>query len=190
MDKYCLPDDYVHRNENAFFDDTPYRDEYQDEVYQAALEQACTFVDCRVLDIGTGSGFKLMKYFKDFNTTGVDIEPTLSFLKNKYPSRYWASFEDITGYYDLVICSDVIEHIPDADEFLQNILSIDFETIVFSTPDRESMYGGKSYGPPNNPAHVREWTMKEFNCYISKYFYVLNHIKVIPNTQICICRKK
>jgi len=189
MDKYCLPDNYQHRINNGFFDDTPYTDEYQDKVYNIAFYWGKLKEYSSVLDIGTGSGFKLMKYFKDYKTFGIDIGSTVDFLKEKYPERSWGEVGEAENKHDLIICSDVIEHIPDADDLIKTILSFDFKTIMISTPDRDSLYPN-TLGKPSNPAHVREWTMDEFNCYLSKYFYVIRHRKLEPNTQYAICRKK
>ena len=191
MDKYCLPDDYLARLENSYFDDTPYRDEYQDEVYSTAKKMFTDMEMRSVLDIGTGSGYKLMKYFKEFNTMGADLEPTLTFLRNKYPDRQWGTLDDLPSWWDMIICSDVLEHISDPDAFLDLILQKNFAVAVFSTPDRDSLYHGPgNLGMPSNPAHVREWTMPEFLCYMKKKFYVLKQIKIEPNTQIIICQKK
>lgn len=190
MENYCLPENYNHRLNNAFFDDTPYTDQYQDEVYRQAAEIADDYVCFKVLDIGCGSGYKLMKYFGDHKTFGVEIEPTLSFLKNKYPDRQWGIIDQVTGSYDIAICSDVIEHIADPDEFIEGLLLIDFDMIIFSTPERNNMYGGETFGPPLNPAHVREWAFDEFAQYLGKYFDVKLHYIIAPNTQFAVCLKK
>jgi hypothetical protein len=189
MDRYCLPDNYKHRLSNSFFDDTPFKDEYQDEVYAKAKEILLKQGYSSVLDIGTGSGFKLIKYFDKYRTYGVDLDPTLVFLRKEYPNKSWGNFNSIQGKHDLVICSDIIEHIPYPDEFLKKILNLDFEEIIFSTPDRDSLYKD-SLGEPSNPAHVREWNMSEFRCYLNKFFNVEHQEKYEPNTQIVICTKK
>lgn len=189
MDKYCLPDIYNHRLNNSFFDDTPYKDEYQNEVYSEAKRLTVQMEYKTILDIGTGSGFKLIKFFKEYDTTGIEIEPTLSWLKNKYPDRIWKSPDELQGEYDVVICSDVIEHIQYPDKFLEKINQLSFKVAVFSTPDRSTMYSGQNFGPPLNPAHIREWNMDEFFCFVGKYFRIINQLKYLPNTQVIVCTK-
>jgi len=127
------------------------------------------------LDIGTGSGYKLMSNFKDFDTLGMDLEPTVKWLTEKYKDRKWTdSFEPVVGY-DMIIASDVIEHLPDPDILLNLIQKCAPKMIVFSTPDRSLSTLLDLDGPPYNKSHVREWTMLEFKNYIESKFNVLDH---------------
>jgi 2-polyprenyl-3-methyl-5-hydroxy-6-metoxy-1,4-benzoquinol methylase len=194
MENYYLHKNYVHRLDNQFFDDTPYKDQYQDDVYSSAKDVVDREGYTKLIDIGTGSGFKLMKYFNNLDTIGVDLEPTINFLKKTYPSKKWSDLASIDGNieYDLIICSDVIEHIPEPNKFINEINKIKFKKIMFSTPDRLNMYGFDHQGPPLNPSHVREWSMDEFNKYISEFYNVEEHFKSSPNsnTQIILCSKK
>ncbi len=87
--KYFIDKDYISRLGYTHYDDTDQTDGYQDEIYLIA-KSICEHNEyTSVLDIGCGSGFKLNKYFEDYNTTGMEIEPTLSWLKNKYPNNVW-----------------------------------------------------------------------------------------------------
>jgi hypothetical protein len=192
MDYYCLPENYMHRLDNAYFDDTSFKDEYQDDVYDAAENSLKENEFKSIVDIGTG--FKLIKHFNEYDTFGVDLEPTVSFLKSTYPTKKWGELGQlpIDGKYDIFICSDVIEHIPEPNGFINELLKYDFKKIVFSTPDKLHMYSGLHLGMPSNSAHVREWNIPEFNEYLSRYFVVEKHFKSHDgsNTQIAICSKK
>ena len=171
---YFIKQNYIHRQNNNYFDDTPFKDEWQKEVYQFARQILNDNKFCSVLDIGTGSGFKLLKNFKDFNTLGIDVTKTVDWLNLTYPDRLWSDqFLPINGF-DLIISSDVIEHIPDPDTLLDLIAQCNPKLIVLSTPDRSLFKLGHD-GPPVNRSHVREWTMSEFNQYVSSRFEVLNH---------------
>ena len=175
MKNYFIKENYTHRLNNSFFDDTPFKDEWQKEVYTYARQIADTHNLTSVLDIGTGSGYKLMSNFKDFDTLGMDLEPTVKWLKETYNDREWTdSFEPVLGY-DLIIASDVIEHIPDPDILLDLIQKCAPKVIVFSTPDRSLSTLLHLDGPPYNKSHVREWTMPEFRNYIESRFNVLDH---------------
>src|SRR5262245_51901295 len=63
---------YRHRPANAFFDDTPLKDEWQREVYEAAADYARAQNFTSVADVGCGSAFKLLKHFAGFRTIGLD----------------------------------------------------------------------------------------------------------------------
>lgn len=174
MDRYCIKAGYTARLKNRYFDDTPLKDEWQKEVYARAREIADERGFRSVLDVGTGSGFKLLKYFSDFETLGMDLPPTVKWLKRTYPQRNWTDkFEPLTGF-ELLICADVIEHIPDPDQVLDLIERCQPQVAIISTPDRSLLKRGHD-GPPGNKAHVREWAFDEFNQYISKRFQVLDH---------------
>jgi 2-polyprenyl-3-methyl-5-hydroxy-6-metoxy-1,4-benzoquinol methylase len=192
MKKYCIKESYIHNLKNQDFDDTVLEDQWQKEVYEFAER---IFRENRfqsVMDIGTGSGFKLMKHFKNFKTLGIDVPATVKFLNHKYPDREWSdSFTPVTGY-DLIIASDVIEHIPDPDTLLNLIVECNPKLVLLSTPNRLLMYGYDHNGPPTNLSHVREWNMSEFQQYINTKFKVLKHfiINQSQSTQLILCSLK
>ncbi len=180
------------------FDDTPNRDEWQDEVYKFAQDVAMKSGASKVLDVGTGSGFKLMKYFSEFETTGVEVGKTLEFLKEEFNENNWISVESCADGYpdaDLCICSDVIEHMKNPSEFLFKLSESNIDQMVISTPAREvlSADGRRPlYGPPGNKFHYFEWTMGEFNKLLSKYFVVKEHFLMYNGfySQIALVEKR
>ena len=175
MKTYYIKENYTARLDNKDFDDTKLTDEWQKEVYEYAKKIAEENNFKTILDIGTGSGYKLIKHFDNYNTLGIDIPKTVSFLKEKYPTKSWSDqFVPTTGY-DLLISSDVIEHLPDPDILLDLIIQCDPKLLVLSTPERNLLCKIDHNGPPFNKAHVREWTMVEFYNYISSRFDVLDH---------------
>jgi 2-polyprenyl-3-methyl-5-hydroxy-6-metoxy-1,4-benzoquinol methylase len=191
---FFLHPDYVSRLEGVAFDDRSYRDEWQKEVYELAREMFNKH-ECRsIVDFGCGSGFKLVKYFSDVNFTGIEIKPALGFLRQKYPERTWRSGEEITPDLfdaDMVICSDVIEHLPDPDLLLGAIRDSRARIAVISTPALELLAdrgASPRLGPPANPAHLREWSTLEFNAYVSQFLPVSKHIvtHVIQCTQAVV----
>jgi len=177
--KYCIKESYIHRTEWHHHNDTEHHnDDHQNEVYKIALELSQKYNLKKILDIGCGSGYKLIKYFKEERPTGMEIEPTLSWLKNKYPEHDWvkSDFSSNAENHELVICSDVIEHLEDPDELMNFINRIDFKVLVISTPERDAIQTyQKGYtwnGPPMNLSHHREWNFKEFRDYVSEFFEV------------------
>ena len=191
---YGIRSGYRHRPDNAFFDDTPLKDEWQKEIYQEAARIAAEIEATAVADVGCGSGYKLVKNFPSTRTIGFDLEPTLSFLRRTYPDREWreSRFGKDVEPVDLVICSDVIEHIPDPDELMDHLLSLTGKRLVLSTPERVAVYGWDHSGPPGNPAHCREWTADELQDYVSGWFRI-DEARITnrrQGTQMLVCSHK
>ena len=135
-----------------------------------------------VIDVGCGNGYKLVYYLKDFETLGIETEPCYTWLVNTYPDRKWFKHYGETKDCDLIICSDVIEHILDPDILLDYLISLGAKYYIISTPCREilcynqnrkSRYGKSWNGPPINNCHVREWTMTELKEYLSTKFEIV-----------------
>lgn len=194
-DNYCIPSWYNIRAGNAFFDDTALTDEWQREVYLYARDVMKTENLRMVCDLGCGSGFKLIKYLGEFDSVGIDLEPTVSFLRNKYPDRVWRVADpdaaDVAPS-DMVICSDVIEHVLDPNQIVRFIKRLTIKYAIISTPDRNLIYPAGSpflRGPPRNECHVREWSFDEFAKYMSQEFEILDHrISNAPQgTQVALC---
>jgi SAM-dependent methyltransferase len=181
---FCIKDDYICRSKNIHYNDSKNKDHFQNEVYEAAYMLFLKKDFSSIADIGCGSGYKLLKYFKNYNTFGFEIDPSLSFLLKKYPDRNWIrsdfSVEPSPKKVDMIVCSDVIEHLINPNQLLDWLQKFDFKFLVISTPDRDKLLQkqGKiqsQTGPPVNRAHVREWSFDEFEKYISKYFRIEKH---------------
>lgn len=181
---YFIKEGYKSRNRYHHHDDRGLTDGSQREVYERAKALFDDQKFSSVADIGCGSAYKLMKHFSEAQTCGYEIEPTLSYLKEIYPDRTWMysdlSKEPSEKDVDLIICSDVIEHLVDPDQLLNFINRFDFNYLVISTPDRDKLITVQSnprsqVGPPINPAHIREWSFSELRNYISEYFEIVEH---------------
>jgi SAM-dependent methyltransferase len=178
---YYLRDDY---NENSSYiplDSTRGTDGWQNIVYALAKEIYVEHGLSSVLDIGCGSGYKTIKFFGD-KALGLEVPPNISWLKTEYPEYNWEESDfnnPPSGHYDLIICSDVIEHLENPDELLDFINSVDFSHLVISTPDRNLLVSGgicAENGPPKNPLHIREWSFSELGKYIGEKFQIISHI--------------
>ncbi|HEX3110690.1 MAG TPA: methyltransferase domain-containing protein [Thermoanaerobaculia bacterium] len=194
--RYGIRGDYLHRSAGSHFDDTSSTDEYQREVYERAAELAARDGLRTVYDVGCGSGYKLVHYLGAYDTTGFEVPRTLEYLRRQYPDRKWqqVSFSDRNvPAADLVICSDVIEHVPDPDELMRFLVSVTGRWLVLSTPDRALSYSRFSQyqlGPPASEHHVREWTFDEFHRYVSQFVEITEHIHSHPeqSTQLVVAR--
>jgi 2-polyprenyl-3-methyl-5-hydroxy-6-metoxy-1,4-benzoquinol methylase len=195
---YFLPEGYVERIGAVQQLDT-LEAQWQREVYEEAAKIAAGVpVDQQsIVDIGTGSGFKLMKYFNAFETIGLDLRPAVAKLREKYPMRKWVlavpeNIVECVGDAAVVICADVIEHVDDPDDFLRTMLcnARPQTQFVISTPDRDLSLCSKT-GPPHNPQHVREWAFSEFRAYLESQDFHLErhfHSNVKQCTQCVVAR--
>lgn len=205
--KYCIKKLYWQRNKYCHHDDTKFKDEWQLEVYLYALGLMKKFNLQSVIDIGCGSGYKLITYLGDYETIGIELPENVAWLQEKYPQRNWQVAEFSWGgnfSADLIICADVIEHLVDPEELLEFINNIkNWQYCVISTPCRtlrfltwkdvvRMRWVRLLWGPPGQRAHIREWSLKEFNRYISQYFNVVEHkiTNVAQRTQMVVCRPK
>jgi SAM-dependent methyltransferase len=185
--RYCIRGAYKHRNEYCYFDDTPLTDEYQKEVYLRAADIAEKGDVKSVYDVGCGSGYKLVNYLGQYDTLGFEVPETLEFLRRTHPDRKWAhaGFSDRTHPpADLVVCSDVIEHVVNPDELMGFLLSLSRKWLVLSTPDRGREYSALSpfqVGPPHTDHHMREWNFEEFRRYVGQFVAIHEHVHPNPN---------
>lgn len=184
--KYCIRGAYKHRTEYCYFDDSEFKDEYQKEVYERVREIARDEGLSTIYDVGCGSGYKLVHYLGQYETVGFDVPDTLEFLRRTYPDRKWvhAPFSDRSHPpADLVVCSDVIEHVLNPDELMEFLSSLTRKWLVISTPDRDRAYSAFSpfqLGPPSTDHHIREWSFKEFYRYVDQFVDIHEHCHSHP----------
>ncbi len=171
---------YKQRKKNAEFSDIGNTEEWQKEVYEKAHQIYISENLKSVIDIGCGSGYKLLKYFSGIeNKIGIDNTSTVSELRKLYPEERWLESTDLVYNNltaDLIICADVLEHIANPDLFCAEIKKIkNVKYLIFSTPERTLINNASTFGPPNNQSHFREWNFNEFKNFISSHFILLDH---------------
>jgi glycosyltransferase involved in cell wall biosynthesis/2-polyprenyl-3-methyl-5-hydroxy-6-metoxy-1,4-benzoquinol methylase len=193
-------------NINLYYDDIQPSSFYQAAVYRFAAEVIKENRLTNVLDIGCGHGVKLKKYINRVcqDITGIDFEHSISFCKKVYNFGKW--FIDniekpnlrLDRKFDLIISSDVIEHLVNPDTLFEYIKSYCHKEtiIILSTPERDMTRGKNSFGPPSNKAHIREWNMEEFHQYLcSRGFDILKSFlvkakddEVTEDCQVFLCK--
>lgn len=132
-----------------------------------------------VVDIGCGVATKLaMLKNKNPNIkiTGIDQESAIEYCLANYDFGHWIvdDFENpspakhIKETPDLIICSDVIEHLMNPNKLINYILALASPStkIIISTPARELLRDKSCITSPN-PYHIREWSSEEFLQYLS-----------------------
>jgi SAM-dependent methyltransferase len=198
MSRYGIRFPYFARRAEIHYDTTEKTDEWQLEVYLKAAGIMKERNLRSVLDLGCGSGYKLIRFMGGYEFTGIEVPRTVQWLKEHHPDGRWLVSDlssGMDGAFDLLICADVIEHLLNPDRLLDFIDRVRVDWIVLSTPDRSLLYGRRQqgwWGPPHNPGHVREWSFSEFGRYIGTRFRILEHVisNRVQATQMIVCRKQ
>lgn len=191
MDDYNILN-YKANNAPGHHNDVGWKDEGQREVYLFCRDFMKKNNLQSVIDVGCGSAYKLTTILSEFNTLGIETEPCYTYLQNTYPGFKWLLSGEVEKSFklyeemndsDVIICSDVIEHIVNPDILIEYLISLKSKYYIISTPCRDILcnhpkfsndYKNSWTGPPVNTCHVREWTMEEFKQYISKKFNIIS----------------
>jgi SAM-dependent methyltransferase len=172
--RFFLPAGYRARLKPSYFADAGRLGiVHQPDVYPYAAVLADRMGATWLIDIGCGRAGKLMPFRARFRLFGIDYGENIRWCREKHADDTWLDW-DLTRPDPLsipehiardavVICADVIEHLPDPVPLVRNLanLATRSRAVVISTPDRVLVHGPDDRGPPKNPAHVREWSLSE-----------------------------
>lgn len=169
---FNLPEGYQPRQAPTEFADAPGVWTYQPYVYESAFMLAKRCGARRIVDIGCGSGAKLLPFEKDFELVCIDAPIGLQFARKTLSKAQFIEHDLETGLPSLpesmlrnavVVCSDVVEHIRRPDKLLRDLAQAAScaPYVLLSTPDRDRARGWLDDGPPANPSHVFEWSGPE-----------------------------
>ncbi|MBK9071568.1 MAG: class I SAM-dependent methyltransferase [Myxococcales bacterium] len=150
---------------------------YQWPVYKALAKAAAARKAARVADVGCGSALKLMEVAKslpDTTVVGFDQASAIRFCKKRHAGREFHQVnlnEPVVwsgAKFDIVNCSDVIEHVEKPEILLASLRALvsDDGVIMVSTPERD-LTRGKSAQGCSNKYHVREWNQAEFEKFVT-----------------------
>lgn len=194
--KYAIKRGYIHHAVVVQHDDRGLKDTFQKEVYEYAATLMAKHQWHTIVDMGCGSGYKSAHYLGQYKITGVDFSPAIDQARLDFPSYEWINADVFVPAHhvaDLIICADVIEHVEDPDQFMKHMLAIrDWKCLMISTPERNKRRGRWHYGPPPNPAHYREWSMRELKRFVAGYapVYSTELINPLQGTQLILCMRE
>ena len=174
---FCIKAGYIPRPSTPYCDDVLSNSDgivHQPEVYQFSAYLGGRFGCTEMIDLGCGSGNKLAEISRQFRMVGVDFGENIKRFRESYQGAIGLEHDlsreplRITDRElikrSVVVCSDVIEYLPNPVPLLQTIhdLMQDAPVGIITTPERDRVRGPDHFGPPNNDHHVREWNLPEF----------------------------
>jgi hypothetical protein len=170
---FRLPRGYVTRSVAVPYNDIPGSFVYQPHVYELANYLATKANLKYIVDIGCGSGEKLVSMHKRFSILGIDSPFGISMARQSLPEADLKEYDLETGLPEIpaailretvIICSDVVEHLKNPMPLILALthLAAIAPYVLISTPDRDRARGWLDDGPPANTAHVMEWSGPEF----------------------------
>jgi SAM-dependent methyltransferase len=129
----------------------------------------------RILDVGVGLG-RLLEKFPDLQRFGMDI--SLGYLRRaraKGIEVCRSLIEDMPyadGFYDLVVCTDVLEHVIDLNLAFENILRVlkPGGILIVRVPYRENLSGYLAPEYPYEFVHLRSFDEHSFRLFVERIF--------------------
>ena len=154
---------------NPFFEEDLWRDT---EALTAALIRKHAAPGARILDVGCGLA-RLLEQFRELERHGMDISPDyLEHAQRKGVDVCLARVEDMPyreGFFDIVVCTDVLEHVFDLDLAVRQILRVvrDGGVLVVRVPYREDLAYYRT-GSPYEFVHLRNFDEDELHMLFEK----------------------
>lgn len=137
-----------------------------------------------ILDVGCGEGFTLEELrLKGIGKKleGVDFLPRAIELGQKEHPKLDLKVGDIfdlkypDNSFDVVVCSEVLEHIPDPEKGLRELVRVSKGYCVLSVPNEPffmlgNFLRGKNWSRLGNDIeHINHWTFWHFQKMVEKY---------------------
>lgn len=153
-------------------------------------------------EIGCGEGHLSQRLLANgIDISGCDLEPEIVALANRLvpggrfttKSIYDFSTNDITA--DLILCCEVLEHLPSPEAALEILSAQSASHILLSVPREPiwralNMARGKYLSDlGNTPGHIQHWSAGGFERTISRYFEIVAIRRPLPWTML-LCRPK
>lgn len=159
-----------------------------DNFYKALFAEVKKRKPKTVLDVGCGEGFTLERLRKqnigeklegvDFLKTAIEIgKKAHPELHLKEGTIYDLPYKDKS--FDLVICSEVLEHLEDPKKALSELERVAKKHIVLSVPNEPwfmlaNFLRGKNWSRwGNDIEHINHWSSKGFKKFVETKFKVL-----------------
>jgi len=142
-----------------------------------------------ILDVGCGEGIiprQLRLLWPSANFHGLDINPELLLVARTLVSDMQCISGSVyalpwrEGAYDLVCCTEVLEHLKNPELAISEIMRVGKKYFLFSVPNepwwRIANIARGAYLPEwgNPPGHLNHWTRVQFIRLLSRFFEVVD----------------
>lgn len=163
--------------------------------FQKKIKKILSDIDYRALhEVGCGQGYNLrsLSSIKKAEISGSDIsEEALASAKKNVPeaelivaSVYQLPFSD--NSFDLVVASEVLEHLGNAEKGLEEIKRISRRYCLLTVPQEPlwrilNFCRGKYWRTWGNPpVHLNHWSKIDFVKLVSRYFKIIKAETSLP----------
>ena len=168
-----------------------------EQFYKAFITEIKKLRPEKILDVGCGEGFALQRLNQkkigkkltgiDFLDTAIEIgKRERPYLDLSQGNIYDIPFKD--NSFDLVICSEVLEHIDDPEKGLRELIRVSSKHIVLSVPNEPwfmlaNFVRGKNWSRfGNDIEHINHWSTNSFQKFTGKHLKVKKVRRQFPWT--------
>ena len=152
-------------------------------------------------EVGCGEGYLSLRMLeRNIDAHGFDLEPEIVAQANtkSEAAGYGTRFETKSLYdlktaeieTNLIVCCEVLEHLPDPRAALTILASQRSQGFIFSVPREPvwrllNMARGKYLGAfGNTPGHLQHWSSQGFLREIGQHFHPVAVLKPLPWTMV------
>lgn len=174
------------------------------EIVNAIIDQISKISSplTNILDIGCGTGDLLLKVkakFPSLKLNGADYTDFSNLAKYEINFKQVDCNNDFSSQfetYDLITCSEVIEHLENGRHFLRQLMAMlkTNGTLILTTPNTESFTSilsfiikgyHSAFGPKEYPAHINSFNEYEIRNMVREIRELnFKEIQYIPNGRI------
>ncbi len=133
----------------------------------------------RILDAGCGEGFTLAKLYElkigkelagiDYSKIAIDTAKKLfPYLNVKTGDIYKLPYKD--NSFDLVICTEVLEHLEKPVEAISELKRVSSKYILFTVPNEPwwMLFNFTKWGRQKEIGHINHWGSSSFQKFIGR----------------------
>jgi 2-polyprenyl-3-methyl-5-hydroxy-6-metoxy-1,4-benzoquinol methylase len=164
--------------------------------FDSVAKELNCLTKCSALEFGCGEGFFLNELLKREvcfeSLVGVDLrEDALVYARQLNPCYQFEKINILDNYlkdnsFDLVIASEVLEHLTCPDVYMKKMVSLSRRHLFFTVPWEPwfkfmNLLRGRDVSRlGNNPEHINHWGVKGFRSYVARFAKVEKVLTTFP----------